>query len=303
MLKNLLSILDFTRDEIYELIDRAATLKSFNKEKITHQPLAGKTLGMIFEKSSTRTRVSFEVGTFQLGGHTVFLSPRDTQIGRGEPVSDTARILSSYVDAILIRTFSQSTIEEFASYASVPVINGLSDLLHPCQVLSDIFTVREKKDSIEGLKIAWIGDGNNMSNSWINAALRLDFELVVACPQGHRPDERVLAEVEKAGNKNIRIVEDPREAAEGADVINTDVWTSMGQEEESRARTMAFQGYQVNGKLLSLASPDAIVMHCLPAHRGEEITEDVMEGPRSVIFEQAANRLHLQKAILERLIT
>ena len=302
MKKNLLTILDFSREEIYELLNRAAALKKFHEENITHQPLAGKTLGMIFEKSSTRTRVSFEVGVFQLGGNSVFLSPRDTQIGRGEPVSDTARILSSYVDAILIRTFSQSVIEEFASYATVPLINGLSDLLHPCQVLSDIFTVKEMKGDIEGLKIAWVGDGNNMSNSWINAALRIGFELVVACPRSHRPDEGIMADVEKAGNKRIRIVDDPREAVEEADVINTDVWTSMGQEEESKARENVFQGYQVNSGLLSMARPDAIVMHCLPAHRGEEITDEVMEGPQSAIFEQAANRLHLQKAILEKLM-
>lgn len=302
MNKNLLTILDFTRDEIYELLNRAVTLKKFHKENITHQPLAAKTLGMIFEKSSTRTRVSFEVGAFQLGGNSVFLSPRDTQIGRGEPISDTARILSSYVDAILIRTFSQSVIEEFAFYATVPVINGLSDLLHPCQVLSDIFTVKEKKDNLEDLKIAWVGDGNNMSNSWINAALRIGFELVVACPASHRPDKGIMAEVEKAGNKRIQIIDDPREAAEDADVINTDVWTSMGQEDESKVRGNIFQDYQVNSELLSMARPDAIVMHCLPAHRGEEITEEVMEGAQSVIFEQAANRLHLQKAILEKLM-
>ncbi len=302
MKKNLLSIFDLTAEEICRLLDRAGELKRLQKEGVVHHPLAGKTLGMVFEKSSTRTRVSFEVGVYQLGGHAIFLSPRDTQIGRGEPVADTARVLSGYLDGILIRTFSQEILEEFARYATVPVINGLSDLLHPCQVLADLFTIRERKGTLEGLKIAWIGDGNNMAHSWILAAARLGFELVLACPPGHRPGKSILDMADSGGSDKIRVVEDPVEAATGADVLNTDVWASMGQEEEQEARKKSFAAYQVNSKLLSHAKEEAIVLHCLPAHRGEEITNDVMEGEQSAVFQQAENRLHLQKAIMETLM-
>ena len=302
MKKDFLSILDLSSEEILTLLERAATLKKLQKEGVPHHPLSGKSLGLLFEKSSTRTRISFEVGIYQLGGHSIFLSPRDTQIGRGEPIPDTARVISGYLDGIVIRTFSQEIIEEFSRYATVPVINGLSDLLHPCQVLTDLFTIMEKKGRVEGLKIAWVGDGNNMANSWIFAASKLGFELVLACPPGHRPNDSIMGMAVKEGDERIRVVKDAKEAVEGADVINTDVWASMGQEHEHEMRKKTFAGYQVNNELLSIANKDAIVMHCLPAHRGEEITDDVLEGPRSVVFEQAENRLHLQKAILEKLM-
>lgn len=302
MKRDLLSIIDLSREEINSLLGRAMELKAMQKEGVVHHPLRGKTLGMIFEKSSTRTRVSFEVGAFQLGGNALFLSPRDTQIGRGEPVADTARVLSRYLDGIMVRTYSQEALEEFAKYATVPVINGLSDLLHPCQVLTDLLTVREKMGNIEDCKIAWIGDGNNMANSWINAAWRLGFELVLACPKGHEPDEKILAAALKEGNGKINVVEDPVEAAKGADVINTDVWASMGQEDEYEERKKTFASYQVNNELLSHAAKEAIVLHCLPAHRDEEITHEVIEGPHSAIFDQAENRLHLQKAVMELLM-
>jgi len=294
--------MDLGGEEIHSLLGRAMELKAMQKEGIGHHPLAGKTLGMIFEKSSTRTRVSFEVGAFQLGGNALFLSPRDTQIGRGEPIADTARVLSRYLDGIMIRTYSQKILEEFAEYATVPVINGLSDLLHPCQVLTDLLTVKEKFGNLENRKIAWIGDGNNMANSWINAARRIGFELVLACPKGHKPDEKILAMALKEDKANISVVEDPAEAATGSDVINTDVWTSMGQEDEYEERKKVFAAYQVNNELLSHASGNAIVLHCLPAHRDEEITHEVIEGPNSAIFDQAENRLHLQKAVMELLM-
>ncbi len=301
MKKDLLSILDLKTDEIHALLERTAELKEMQKAGTPHQSLQGKSLGMIFEKSSTRTRVSFDVGIFQLGGQAIFLSPKDTQIGRGESIADTARVLSRYLDGILIRTFSQDMLEEFASYASIPVINGLTDLLHPCQILTDLFTIKERFGTIEGRKIAWIGDGNNMAHSWINAAERLGFELTLACPEGHKPDDAVLKNAAKNAG-NIKVVENPALAVKNADVINTDVWASMGQEDESEERKKVFADYQVNEDLLWHASKDAIVLHCLPAHRGEEITAEVMEGKQSVIFDQAENRLHTQKAIMEMLM-
>jgi len=301
MKKDLLRISGLSKNEIEGLLGRAIELKAMQKKGVSHRPLEGKTMGMIFEKSSTRTRVSFEVGMMQMGGNAIFLSPRDTQIGRGEPVEDSARVLSRYLDGIMIRTYSQEMLEEFARHSSVAVINGLTDLLHPCQVLTDLMTVKEKKGDIKDLKIAWIGDGNNMANSWISAAARLGFELSLATPVSHRPDSKVLEEAKKEGAK-INIVESPLEAARDADVINTDVWASMGQEKEYEERKRLFASYQVNSELLSASKRDAIVMHCLPAHRGEEITDEVMEGPQSVIFDQAENRLHLQKAILEKLL-
>lgn len=301
MKKDLLSILDLNTDEIHALLNRTAELKGMQKGGTPHESLEGKSLGMIFEKSSTRTRVSFDVGMFQLGGQAIFLSPNDTQIGRGEPISDTARVLSRYLDGIMIRTYSQDMLEEFASYATVPVINGLTDLLHPCQILTDLFTIIEKFGTLEGRKIAWIGDGNNMAHSWINAAERLGFELTLACPEGHKPADTVLRNaVNNAGH--IKVFDDPAEAVRNADVINTDVWASMGQEDESEERKKVFAAYQVNGDLLRHASEDAIVLHCLPAHRGEEITAEVMEGKQSHIFDQAENRLHTQKAIMEMLM-
>ncbi|HEX7404094.1 MAG TPA: ornithine carbamoyltransferase [Usitatibacter sp.] len=290
--RDFLAIPDFTRPELISLFALAERMR---KGEYTAKPLAGKSLGMIFMKSSTRTRVSFEVGAWQLGGHALFLSPRDVQLGRGEPIADTARVLSRYVDGIMIRTFAHSEVEELARYASVPVINGLTDLLHPCQILADLLTVNQHLGSFEGKKIAWIGDGNNMANSWINASYRLGFELVLACPEGYDPDAATL---KREGGKNVKVVRDPAEAVKGADVVNTDVWASMGQEEEQAKREVAFKGFEVNRKLMSLANKDAIFLHCLPAHRGEEVAADVIDGPQSRVWDEAENRLHVQKALM-----
>jgi len=298
---HLLTIAELTKQEIDKLIEMAATGKARHKMGIPHNPLRGKTLGLIFEKSSTRTRVSFETAMYQLGGDAIFISQRDSQIGRGEPIKDTARVMSRYVDGIVIRTFGHEIIEEYAKYSTVPVINGLTDLHHPCQVLADVLTIVEKKDGYEGVKVCWIGDGNNMANTWIEAAMVLGFELVLACPRGYWPHEGILKKA-IAANAKIRVTESVDEAAMNADVLNTDVWASMGQEEEAEARKKAFDGFQINSKLLGLAKKDAIVLHCLPAHRGEEITDEVMEGPQSAIWDEAENRLHIQKAILERLL-
>ena len=298
---DLLTISQFDKAEIDSLIERAIELKAMRSSGTPHRLLEGKTLGLIFEKASTRTRVSFEAGMNQLGGASVFLSQEASQIGRGEPVKDTARVMSRYVDGVVIRTFGHDIIEEFAEYADVPVINGLTDLHHPCQVLADVMTMVEKKGSYDGLKVTWIGDGNNMANSWIEAATVLGFDLYVACPDGYCPDKDIVAEAKNA-NGIIEVCVTIEAAVGGADVLNTDVWASMGQEEEQRARIDAFKGYQINAELLSAAKDDAMVMHCLPAHRGEEITEDVLEGKNSVVWDQAENRLHIQKAILERLL-
>ena len=292
--RDFLAIPDFSRKELEKLFDLAQRMKD---GKYREKPLAGRSLAMIFMKSSTRTRVSFEVGTYQLGGHALFLSPRDVQLGRGEPIKDTARVLSRMVDGIMIRTFAHAEIEELAQYASVPVINGLTDLLHPCQILADLLTVRQFLGGYEGKKIAWIGDGNNMANSWINAAWRLGFELDLACPAGYDPDAAILARAQK-DNAKIRVVRDPREAAHGAHVVNTDVWASMGQEEEQKIREKAFAGFQVDAKLMGAAKKDAIFLHCLPAHRGEEVSEEVLEGRHSRVWDEAENRLHVQKAIM-----
>jgi len=298
---HLLTIAELTKQEIDKLIEMAATGKARHKMGIPHNPLRGKTLGLIFEKSSTRTRVSFETAMYQLGGDAIFISQRDSQIGRGEPIKDTARVMSRYVDGIVIRTFGHEIIEEYAKYSTVPVINGLTDLHHPCQVLADVLTIVEKKGGYEGVKVCWIGDGNNMANTWIEAAMVLGFELVLACPRGYRPHEGILKKA-IAANAKIRVTESVDEAAMNADVLNTDVWASMGQEEEAEARRKAFDGFQINSKVLGLAKNDAIVLHCLPAHRNEEITDEVMEGPQSAIWDEAENRLHIQKAILERLL-
>ena len=298
MKRDFLAITDFSEPELKALLALAARLKSGTERG---RPLAGKTLAMIFEKSSTRTRVSFEVGTYQLGGSALFLSSRDIQIGRGEPIRDTARVLSRYVDGILIRTFGHNVIEELACFATVPVINGLTDLVHPCQVLADLLTVQEVfGDDLRARRIAWVGDGNNMANSWLNGAYRLGFELRLACPEGYRPDAAILERARSAAN--ILLTDDPAEAVENAEVVNTDVWTSMGQEEETAARARAFAGYHVDGALMARAHADAIFLHCLPAHRGEEVSEDVLEGAQSRIFDQAENRLHVQKAILVTLM-
>ena len=302
MKRDFLSFKDWSRDDLDSILKRAIELKDMQRKGVVYHPLAGKTLAMIFEKSSTRTRVSFEVGMFQLGGHAIFMSPRETQIGRGEPVKDTARVLSRYVNGIMIRTFSQEVVEELAGYATVPVINGLTDLLHPCQIMADLLTVIEKKGTYEGLKMAWIGDGNNMANSWIESAGKLGFDLTLACPKGYTPDPLILADAHKITTGKIRLTSDPFEAAKDGDVINTDVWASMGQEEEKKQREVAFKGYQVNTELMKVAQKDAIILHCLPAHRGEEITEEVIEGPNSMVWDQAENRLHVQKAIMEKLM-
>ncbi len=297
---HLLRVFDLEKKDIDELLSMAASLKERHRRGIPHQPLRGRVMGLIFEKSSTRTRVSFETAMYHLGGSAIFLSPKDSQIGRGEPIKDTARVMSGYVDVVVIRTFGHDKLEQYARYSTVPVINGLTDAHHPCQVLADILTVVEQKGSYEGIKACWVGDGNNMANSWIEAAARLGFELRLACPSGYTPDKRLLAEV--GGGDNIRVMESVEEAVRGADVISTDVWASMGQEEEQVKREAVFRGYQINDELLALADKEAIVLHCLPAHRGEEITDDVIEGPHSVVWEQAENRLHMQKAVLERLL-
>jgi len=289
-----LAIPDFTRDELESLFTLAERMHAGSYD---NKPLAGKTLAMIFMKSSTRTRVSFEVGTYQLGGHALFLSPRDVQLGRGEPIADTARVLSRYVDGIMIRTFAHQDIEELAKYADVPVINGLTDLLHPCQVLADILTVRaEFGANISDKKFAWIGDGNNMANSWINAAYRFGFDLDIACPQGYEPADHLLARAQKVAK--VRVVRDPMEAARGAHVVNTDVWASMGQEQEQKDRERAFTGFTVSPKLMKEADSKAIFLHCLPAHRGEEVSADVIDGPQSRVWDEAENRLHAQKAVM-----
>ncbi len=302
MKKDLLATTDLRADDFRILFEKARELKDLQKRGVRHTPLAGKTLGMIFYKSSTRTRLSFEVGMYQLGGIAIFLSNRDIQLGRGETIQDTARIMSRYLDGIMIRTYSQQSVEEFARHATVPVINGLTDLCHPCQILSDLFTIIEKKGGYEGLRIAYIGDGNNIANTWINAATRLPFQLRLACPEGYDPDEGVLARGRKESPSGVALFRDPAEAAEGADVLYTDVWTSMGQEEERAVRLNVFRNFQINEKILAFARKDAVVMHCLPAHRGEEITAEVIDGPQSVVIDQAENRLHVQKAVMEILM-
>jgi ornithine carbamoyltransferase len=295
--RHFLAITDFSTDELLALLDRAANLKAgMDKSKLT-----GKSLAMIFRKSSTRTRVSFEVAMTQLGGHAIFLSDKDSQIGRGETVSDTAGVLSRYVDAITIRTFAHAEIEELAEHSRVPVVNALSDLLHPCQVIADLQAVAEEFGSdFKDRTVAWIGDGNNMANSWINAAYRLGFQLRLACPEGYDPDAAILARAKPGGN--VLLTRDPKEAAQGADVITTDVWASMGQEEEMAVRAKAFAGFVVDDALMKVADKRAIFLHCLPAHRGEEVTASVIDGPQSRIFDEAENRLHAQKAILLELM-
>ncbi len=299
MKRDLVSILSLDRDEIDYLMERTAALKTKQKKGVRHTPLKGKTLGMIFEKASTRTRVSFEVGMYQLGGHALFLDFKDMQLSRGESVSDSARVLSRYVDGIMARTFSHEAIEELARHATVPVINGLSDLLHPCQILSDVFTIMEKKGGYRGLKVAYVGDGNNVAHSWINCAARLEFQLSLACPEGYGPDSSLLKRAQKGSKGEIQLVHDPYDAVAEADVIYTDVWASMGKEAEYHERLRDLANYQVNSRLVEAAKKDVLVMHCLPAHRGEEITDEVMDGNHSIVWDQAENRLHVQKAILE----
>ncbi|MBU1190074.1 MAG: ornithine carbamoyltransferase [Gammaproteobacteria bacterium] len=297
--RHFITLLDLSPDELQGLIRRAIELKTKHKAGELYQPLRGKILAMIFEKSSTRTRVSFEAGMTQLGGDALFLSPRDTQLGRGEPIEDTARVLSRMVDIIMIRTYEHEKLERFAENSQVPVINALTDRCHPCQLLADVQTYVEHRGDIRGKTVAWIGDGNNMCHSYIGAAKQFDFQLKIAAPKGYAPE----ADIVNCGGSHVEISHDPATAARGADLIVTDVWASMGQEEEQAARVKAFRDYQVDAKLMKLAAKDALFMHCLPAHRGEEVSAEVLDGPQSVVWDEAENRLHAQKALLEMLLT
>ena len=304
--KDLISIHDLEIGEVALILDVAAKLKRKQKKGEPHEYLKGKSLAMLFSKASTRTRTSFEVGFYQLGGHPIYLSDKESQIGRGEPVKDTARVLSRFVDGIMIRTFSHESVIELAKYASIPVINGLTDLLHPCQALTDMFTIQEKMKVLKGRKMVYVGDGNNMAHSLMYACAKVGMNMVCACPKGYQPDPHVLAEAQEDAAHagcTITVEEDVMKAVKGADVLYTDTWASMGQEEEHDARKKIFAPYQINAELLAAARPEAIVMHCLPAYRGEEITDDVIEGPQSVVFDQAENRLHVQKAIMALLMS
>ncbi|HHC71942.1 MAG TPA: ornithine carbamoyltransferase [Thiotrichales bacterium] len=296
--RHFLTLLDLSPGELGDLVARAIELKARLRQGLDRDLLRNRTLAMVFEKSSTRTRVSFEAGMAQFGGHALFLSPRDTQLGRGEPIEDTARVLSRMVDIVMIRTFEHEKVERFARYASVPVINGLTDRFHPCQLLADVQTYIEHRGPIHGATVAWIGDGNNMCHSYINAARQFDFRLKIACPEGFDPDPEIVAGA--AGR--VQILRDPREAARGAQLVVTDVWASMGQEEEQQRRARAFAPFRVDARVMAEADPDALFMHCLPAHRGEEVTSEVLEGPQSVVWDEAENRLHAQKALLEFLL-
>ncbi|HIT31967.1 MAG TPA: ornithine carbamoyltransferase [Candidatus Enterenecus stercoripullorum] len=298
MQKDLLKLLDLSTEDIYQILDTADQMKYSQKHGLPHDYLRGKTLAMIFEKNSTRTRVSFEVGMYQLGGHALFLSGKESQIGRGEPVEDTARVLSRYCDGIMIRTFAQQEVEELARNASIPVINGLTDFSHPCQVLADLMTIREKLTRLEGLKLAFVGDGNNMANSLIVGGLKCGMDVSVACPEGYDPDPQVMDFAKTVSGPRFELVRTPGEAVADADVVVTDVWASMGQEEERQQRLRDFAGYCVDGELLKLAKPGCMVQHCLPAHRGEEISAQVFEDHADEIFEEAENRLHAQKAVM-----
>jgi len=301
VMKHLISIHDLTLDEINEIFKLSEKLKRQNKEGVQHHLLKGKTLGMIFTKSSTRTRVSFEVGMYQLGGYALFLSSNDIQLGRGETIYDTAQVLSRYIDGIMIRTFKQSDVEDLARYGSIPIINGLTDLMHPCQILADLFTVYEHKGELKGLKMAYVGDGNNVANSLLHGCAKVGMDIAVATPKGYECDARIVEEARedaKLSCATITLTEDPVEAVKDADVVYTDTWVSMGQETEKEQRIKTFTPYQVNGNLFSMAKEDAIFLHCLPAYRGFEVTEEVIDGPQSVVFDEAENRLHVQKAIM-----
>jgi ornithine carbamoyltransferase len=300
MKRDFLKLTDLSKDEILALLKRAIELKAGKDAALC--PLIGKNVGLFFEKPSTRTRVSFEVGIYQLGGNAICMTPAELQLGRGETIADTARTLSRYLDAIMMRTSSHDTLETFASNSSIPVINGLSDLRHPCQALADVMTLLEKKGTLEGLKVAYVGDGNNVCNSLIEAASVLGFNLTVASPEGFEPHTKLLEDAQTAAGSEIVVLRDPKEAAGMADAIYTDVWVSMGQEKDAAEKKKKFRAYQLNAKLLSCAKKDVIVLHCLPAHRGEEITDEVMDGPHSVVFDQAENRMHTQKALLEMLL-
>ena len=302
MTRHFLALHDFSEIELYGMLTLARELKEKQKQGISHKLLDGRTLAMIFEKSSTRTRMSFEVGIFQLGGHGLFISNKDSQMGRGEPIKDTARVMARYCDGVMIRTFGQEIVDEFARFSDVPVINGLTDMFHPCQIMADLMTVIEQKRTYEGLVFAWVGDGNNMANTWIEAAAIFGFELRLACPKGYEPDAKVMAWAQAKAPAKITLTADPKVAVAEADVINTDVWASMGQEAEQMEREEAFAGYCLDDALVALAKPDCIVLHCLPAHRGEEISNSVIEGKHSVVWDEAENRLHIQKAIMATLM-
>ncbi|MCK9229685.1 MAG: ornithine carbamoyltransferase [Syntrophales bacterium] len=302
MKRDFLTLYGMDRGEFDRIMEQSALLKSRLRAGLSHRPLEGKTLGMIFDKSSTRTRLSFEVGMFQLGGLATFLSRRDIQLGRGESVADTARIMSCYVDAVMIRTFDHEIVEEFARNSTIPVINGLTDLLHPCQIASDLFTIIEIFGSYEDVTVAYVGDGNNIANSWLNVAAILPFRLALACPEGYDPDPSIFKRARRESTRGVELYRSPREAVQGAQVVYTDVWTSMGQESEKKTRAEIFRPFQINKTILRNARRDAVVMHCLPANRGEEITDDVLDGKQSVVTVQAENRLHVQKAILEMLM-
>ncbi|MDI6796759.1 MAG: ornithine carbamoyltransferase [Desulfatibacillaceae bacterium] len=302
MKKDITTLWDLNKQEIDHLLDSSISLKNAHKQGADRHPLVGKSVGLVFDKPSTRTRVSFEAAMIQLGGVPMYINVGDTQLIRNEPVSDTARVLSRYLDGLVVRTYSQQLLEDMAQWAEIPVINALTDLYHPCQILSDIMTVVEQKGGYKGIRIAWIGDGNNVAHSWINAAAILGLDLVLACPPGHQPNRQIMQKALDKSIGSISLAKTPQEAARGADVLYTDVWASMGQETESALRKTAFEGFAVDEKLVALAAPNAIVMHCLPAHRGEEISNGVMEGPQSVVWDQAENKLHMHKAVLEALL-
>jgi ornithine carbamoyltransferase len=302
MKRDLLSIRDLSSQEIIGLVSSAGKMKKELAEGKLPQTLAGKIVGLVFLKPSTRTRVSFEAAIYRLGGQAMFMTAKDTQISRKEPLADMARVMDRYIDALVIRTFAQQDVADLAKYASIPVVNALTDTFHPCQVLADLLTIKEKRGSIDNLTVAWVGDGNNVANSWINAAARLGFTLNLACPSGYEPDKEMMDWAKSQGKGKITLIPDAKKAVANADVLYTDVWASMGQEAEAEKRLNAFRDFQINAKLLAAAPAHAIVLHCLPAHRGEEITEDVLEGPQSAVFDQAENRLHLQMALLDWLI-
>lgn len=305
MKRDLLTIMDLSAEEIHHLLTRAEQLKQFLRGGVDRlrTTLPGRVLGMLFVKPSTRTRVSFEAAMYRLGGNCIFMTPKETQISRDEALADTAQVLSRYIDILVIRTFAHQEVEELARHAAIPIINGLTDSYHPCQVLSDLLTIKEKRGHLDDVKVAWVGDGNNVAHSWINAAARLGFRLSLACPPGYAPDRGVMERARSEGKGEILLTEDPRQAVESADVLYTDVWASMGQEDEAEQRRKIFRPYQLNAALLAAAPSHALVLHCLPAHRGDEITNEVMDGPQSVVFDQAENRLHLQMALLEWLLS
>lgn len=302
MKRDLLALTDLSAEEIRRLIDRAIELKARRQRGILDRPLIGKTVGLLFDKASTRTRVSFEVAAIRLGGGSIFIAAGDTQLARNEPIADTARVLGGYLDALVIRTYAQQTVVDYARHAAVPVINALTDDYHPTQILADLMTVKEVRGRLDGVRFAWVGDGNNMAHSWLNAAAILGLELALACPEGYRPRADLLEKARAAPGARVTLSADPGQAVAGADVVNTDVWASMGHEGQEARRAEAFDGFTVDGALMALAAPEALVLHCLPAHRGEEITAEVLEGPQSVAWRQAENKMHMAAAILEWLV-